>query len=547
MSPRPGNRSTQEPMALWPGGGFCVGTVLACVVCTILVFRATIDAFFVSDDFDILRAVTYEGPLGRWAHAGSDFFRPLATLGFYVDHKLFGLAPQGFHIVNLLFHAACSILLAMVARLWAIMAGASRRRAETAALAAGLLFAGLPTHIEPVAWISCRGDLIAALFSLVAILVCLYRLSGAGVWTLPTMGLATVLAMFAKESAITVPILLVGLTLVPGRRSSNGKNASISILAVVLLFAYILTRRLVIGHFIGGYGTSVHGHVDLEVIGKLFLYFPSRILTPALGVWELGSIVIPLNMLSLAVASIAAVLLLRFGHRRMPVATTILPVGMMLILLLPVTNLSVVATSSEGTRFLYLPSSMFVLALAMVLAISLERRWIILVSAALLVPGAWAGYSAAARWVEAGDLTRRTINALREAPPSERLWLLCVPDDIDGAYVFRTGIDSAHTLFNPESPVDRIVPVVRHSRFEGGSAARTARTADGRYVLHPRDGAVLKACRSQAHEYESRRLTIGDAEGGGVSIRIDRSYGDVVACLTDSTIRILDTGSADSR
>ena len=86
---------------------------------------------------------------------------PLLYTTFWLEHKLWGLAPAGYHVVNLLLHFANTVLL------WRLLA----RLAVPGALFAAAVFAAHPVHVEAVAWVIARKDLLAALCYLGAFLL----------------------------------------------------------------------------------------------------------------------------------------------------------------------------------------------------------------------------------------------------------------------------------------------------------------------------------------------------------------------------------------
>ena len=89
--------------------------------------------------------------LGR---TGSGLWRPLVTLSYAIDGAISRFAPAWFRGTNLCLHAAVSALVALVA----VEAGVP----AWAALVAGAWFAAMPAHVESVAWISGRTDLLCA-------------------------------------------------------------------------------------------------------------------------------------------------------------------------------------------------------------------------------------------------------------------------------------------------------------------------------------------------------------------------------------------------
>jgi hypothetical protein len=83
-------------------------------------------------------------------------WHPLTWLSHALDHGLFGLDPAGHHTVNLLLHVVNTVLLMLVLRM---MTGAVWRSAIAAAL-----FAIHLLHVESVAWVAERKDVLSTLF-----------------------------------------------------------------------------------------------------------------------------------------------------------------------------------------------------------------------------------------------------------------------------------------------------------------------------------------------------------------------------------------------
>jgi tetratricopeptide (TPR) repeat protein len=138
-----------------------------------------------------------------WSEVGeaSHYYRPLVTLTFFLDVQIWGLHPLGFHLTNVLAHAAVTLAVLAVAR--RILAG------EPAAAICALAFALHPLHTESVSFVSGRTDVLATLFFLLALLA-YDRGRARGRWGPIAWSLAAYwLALLAKEVAITLPVVLL--------------------------------------------------------------------------------------------------------------------------------------------------------------------------------------------------------------------------------------------------------------------------------------------------------------------------------------------------
>jgi Flp pilus assembly protein TadD len=137
----------------------------------------------------------------------SGYYRPLQALTYALDYRLWGLAPAGFRLTNVLLHAATSAALYVVAG--RVLA------APTAGLVAALLFAVHPLHVEAVTYVSGRSDPLAAVFLLLAVPGFL-RGDGRG----RVLSLAAFfLALLAREASLVLPLLLLVLDRVPPGRA----------------------------------------------------------------------------------------------------------------------------------------------------------------------------------------------------------------------------------------------------------------------------------------------------------------------------------------
>src|SRR5213592_2620859 len=161
----------------------------------------------------------------RWmwtTHLGH--YIPLTWMTLGLDYLLWGMNPVGYHLTNLLLHAANAVVFFFVVRRLLTRALSSpSERGHALALSAGfasLVFAIHPLRVESVAWATERRDVLSGLFYLLTILMYLRAREreerGRGWYWLSVA--AFVLALLSKSMVVNLPIVLLILDVYPLRR-----------------------------------------------------------------------------------------------------------------------------------------------------------------------------------------------------------------------------------------------------------------------------------------------------------------------------------------
>ncbi len=118
------------------------------------------DPDYVTENPQVKAGLTGAGIVWAFTKSHSSNWHPLTWISHMLDCQLYGLKPAGHHVTNLLFHLANTLLLFGLLRR---MTGAVWRSAFVAAL-----FAWHPMHVESVAWVAERKDVLSAFFWLLA-------------------------------------------------------------------------------------------------------------------------------------------------------------------------------------------------------------------------------------------------------------------------------------------------------------------------------------------------------------------------------------------
>jgi hypothetical protein len=137
-----------------------------------------------------------------WAFTSqTPYWHPLTWISHLLDVTLFGPGPQGMHAVNIAIHLANSLLLlTLLKRL-------TSRLLPSAAVAA--LFALHPLHVESVAWIAERKDLLSALFFLATLISYQSYVKGPSITRYVAVATLFALSLMCKPMFVTLPVLLL--------------------------------------------------------------------------------------------------------------------------------------------------------------------------------------------------------------------------------------------------------------------------------------------------------------------------------------------------
>jgi tetratricopeptide (TPR) repeat protein len=223
----------------------------------LLVFAATAACFagalrnqFVWDDWALVaRTVGFRGFDLRhlfWMFTTRHMtvYMPLPWLSYAVDYAVWGLNPLGYHLTNVLLHAAAATLFRGLARrvLAASLPGTGGAELELGATAAALAFALHPLRVESVAWISERRDVLAGLFFMPTLIWHWDAAAARGARRRTLLALsvaAYACAALSKASVAPLPAVLLLLDVYPLRRLGAGRAGTAAVLVEKIPYVLI--------------------------------------------------------------------------------------------------------------------------------------------------------------------------------------------------------------------------------------------------------------------------------------------------------------------
>lgn len=339
-------------------------------------FVAYDDGLYVTENPMVQRGLTWDGLVWAFTTLHATNWHPLTWLSLMGDVSLFGVDPGWMHRVNVLWHLANALLL------WRVLERYTGARWRSWLVATH--FAVLPVHVESVAWISERKDVLSTFFWLLTLAAWLGWLRRRSAWRYALALAAFALGLLAKPMLVTLPIVLLLLDVWPLGRLGPGPDRAARVRRAVLEKLPLLALSLA-----SGVTTIVAQHAGGATATREALPLAARAgnaaLSAALYLWKtawpaklavfypnpaVGPAGLPPGPVVAAVLLLAAISVVAAWQRhRRPW----LLVGWLwfLITLLPVIGLLQVGLQGMADRYTYVP----------VIGVSLALAW--------LLPGRW--------------------------------------------------------------------------------------------------------------------------------------------------------------
>jgi len=185
------------------------------VIATLAVYWQVLDNDFVILDDDkyvtenirVHKGVTLDGLTWAFTSSHSSNWHPLTWISHMIDCQLYGLNPSGHHITSLLFHVANTLLLLLIL---VRMTGVLWQSSFVAAL-----FALHPLHVESVAWVAERKDVLSTFFMMLAVGTYILYVKKGNIRRYLLVVLFFILGLMSKPMLVTLPFILLLLDFWP--------------------------------------------------------------------------------------------------------------------------------------------------------------------------------------------------------------------------------------------------------------------------------------------------------------------------------------------
>lgn len=360
------------------------------------------DPVYIADNPYVRDGITWTGVVWAFTHSFAGNWFPLTWIAHMLDCQLFGLDAGAHHFTNLAIHAAAASLL------FAVLRRITQARWPSAMVAA--LFALHPLHVESVAWIAERKDVLSALFwmlTLGAYARYVARPEPARyAWTLVAFGLG----LMAKPMLVTLPLVLLLLDYWPFARGFRIREKlpflALSAAVSVVTYAAHAEAKAVVSLETIPLGMRVENALVqcATYIGKMFWPSGLAIFYP----YPTGSLVWQAALAGVGIAAVT-VMAIRMARKR-----PYLIVGWLwfLITLAPVIGLIQAGQQSRADRYMYIPMIGLSMALVWGAAELLQGRPQAQVALAAAVCAACAAvtWSQVGYWEDGVKLFQRAVD-----------------------------------------------------------------------------------------------------------------------------------------
>jgi len=398
---------------------------------TLLIYWPILNNAFLSDDYDSLYRIIIEKRI-----IIKEFLRPLIDLSFYLNYSVSGLNSSSYYIFNLAIHILNAYLVYKVSYSYKIFEPSEQ---HLFALISTFFFLLYPFHSESIVWLTGRLSSIASLFGLLVLNICLNSKINLG------KGVLCIILYFAGllayESILLLPFILLILI---WKRLSRAEFRFLVISSLLLIIFYLMIRYFLSGAVYGEYGARMFKHDNItddglkifKVLGRTVLPFSENsFLLTLLFVGLVGAF---LFLHIKLVKSKVSILISRYSS---------IALAFLVSMFIPVL-FGVSTRTSEGDRLLYFPSVFLCMMLAFYLLFFLKQNKERLLTTSLIsIYFGVFSFITVSRWETASDLANNILQKAADAKVKQVVYIN-IPDEIEGAFVFRNGFSKALELYN---------------------------------------------------------------------------------------------------
>jgi Tfp pilus assembly protein PilF len=359
------------------------------------------DPGYVGDNPHVLNGLTREDVLWAFTTTSQANWHPLTWLSLQLDAQLAGPSPRAFHTTNALLHVVNVVLLFL---LFSRLTSSTWRSALVA-----VLFAVHPLHVESIAWVAERKDVLCTAFGLLA---CLLWIDKRRAWAV----VAYAASLLAKPMLVSLPILLLLLDLWPLRRPESWKR----LIAEKIPFFALAAASCLVTVFVQSQGGATRALKHFPPMTRAANAAVTSVMYLVKAVWPSGlAVFYPYPYDGIAawkvIGALAVLAGVTAGVIRLRSQAPYLLVGWVwyLVTLVPVIGIIQVGSQAMADRYTYVPLIGPFAALAFALPARPKRLAAALASTAVAALAVLA-FRQAGYWRDSVTLFTRTLAVTKE-------------------------------------------------------------------------------------------------------------------------------------
>ena len=393
------------------GRGRAIAIGLALIALTLVVFFQVRhfdfvnwdDPVYLTENPNVQAGLNWSNVVWALTTTHTPYWHPLTWLSHMLDVTMFGMDAGWHHLTNLVIHIASTLMLFALLRR---TTGADGKSAFVAAV-----FAVHPLHVESVAWLAERKDVLSTLFLMVTFWMYVRYAERPGTARYSAVGVAYALALTTKPMVVTLPFALLLLDVWPLRRIGKARAVVEKIpllaLALVVSVATVIVQKQV-GAVAGLDALPLGARVKNALVGYV-MYLWKTIwptgLAPFYPFRAYPDWIVACAGLTLVSATVLTVAV----WRRWPYVT----VGWLwyIVMVAPVIGLMQAGEQARADRFMYVP----MIGLSIIVAwggpavlerIGLRARVAAVLAITIVVACAGVAYAQASYWADSVTLWR---------------------------------------------------------------------------------------------------------------------------------------------
>jgi hypothetical protein len=415
---------------------------------SLIIFAPSSGRIFLSDDYCTLENIVSNNTILL-----PSFFRPVGDLTLMWTYKIAGWDPFYFYVINILLHALNSFLVYYFCIKWF----KRESRSVLFAVAAGMIFLTYPSHSEAILWAIGRGISLAVFFGLLAMIVFISGISDVKKYIM--VSALYFIALACYESALLLPLILFALA----PETPYRKKVIWLVMLSLVLALHLLTRYF----FTGGVWQAYNGIIfsrDIIQYFSTFLKIVLRLFVPPFNYPYL------FGLCGLGAIAVLFIVLFRNRNRfetdSLFSKTMSMVIAGLLATIVVTISFGLSTRTSEGDRMMYFPSVFYsiLIALLIVRLMATLKSSIIVTTVVIIVQTGFLVLNQN-NWIRASEMAVKVINSVG-LHPQRPLYIVNLPSDEKGAYVFRNCLPQALMHYNVDTTGVRILNIIQSTEIE---------------------------------------------------------------------------------